>query len=328
MARKQLKKFAQGGDAAQTARYARKTEDIESDYRKALKAGKSSGIARAKYEQRMADAADDLAKWTRSDRTQTRAAERAAETALSEARRTKGVSALRSQTPTAVKSMMDEGPVGVTSGMEVGRVASPSTARATPRPRAAAPTPRRDAPAPVSRRETSALAGPAERPSFVKDYTPSDLARLAQGKQDTTDKQVISPANRAAALLTDRPEYKAGRYNTPSALSRMAGRLNEYVTTKNTAYGLRQLEEDRARRAARRKAIAPPPQASAPEVTDEDWRTALSKGARGPLGLKKGGTVKKKPAAKKPMAKPTMKYAKGGSIDGCAVRGKTKARNK
>jgi hypothetical protein len=38
-------------------------------------------------------------------------------------------------------------------------------------------------------------------------------------------------------------------------------------------------------------------------------------------GMKKGGAIKKKPAAKKPV----MKYAKGGSIDGCAIRGKTRA---
>jgi rRNA maturation protein Nop10 len=39
------------------------------------------------------------------------------------------------------------------------------------------------------------------------------------------------------------------------------------------------------------------------------------------MNMKKGGVIKKKPAAKKPM----MKYAKGGSIDGCAIRGKTRA---
>ena len=74
------------------AKIARKREDIEKDYQKALAKGKNADVAKAKYEQRMADAADDYAKWTKADRSQTSAAEKAAERALSEARRTKGQS--------------------------------------------------------------------------------------------------------------------------------------------------------------------------------------------------------------------------------------------
>lgn len=77
------------------AKLDRKMADIEKDYRIALAKGKSDSIAKAKYEQRMADARDDYAKWTKGDRTQTKAAERAAESALSEARRTKGASIVK-----------------------------------------------------------------------------------------------------------------------------------------------------------------------------------------------------------------------------------------
>lgn len=68
-------------------RLKRKKEDIESDYRKALAKGKDADVAKAKYDQRMADAADDYAKWTKADRTQTKAAEAAAEKNLTNVRR-------------------------------------------------------------------------------------------------------------------------------------------------------------------------------------------------------------------------------------------------
>lgn len=70
----------------------RRMKDIEKDYKIALAKGKNEGVAKAKYEQRMADAADDYAKRTKADRTKTKAGEKAAESALTEARRTKGES--------------------------------------------------------------------------------------------------------------------------------------------------------------------------------------------------------------------------------------------
>lgn len=271
MARK-IRKFAQGGDASQHARYARKVADIESDYQKALKAGRSNGIATAKYEQRMADARDDLAKWTRSDRTETRAAERAAEMALSEARRTKGVSALRSKTPAVLSSYMDEGPVGVTPGAEVGRVAPPSTARAAPRRRVAppAPAPRREAPAPTPHRAAAPTPTRAERPPFVKDFTPQDLAALGTRKTDA--------------------DWDAALAKTP----RLDPRWRAALAAKAW--------EDRERAAGRLEGSTPP---------DPRWASALAKGVP---GMKCGGKTKK--------------FAKGGSVDGCAVRGKTKLRKK
>jgi hypothetical protein len=70
----------------------RRMKDIEKDYKIALAKGKNEGVAKAKYEQRKADAADDYAKRTKGDRTKTKAGEKAAEAALTEARRTKGES--------------------------------------------------------------------------------------------------------------------------------------------------------------------------------------------------------------------------------------------
>jgi hypothetical protein len=49
---------------------------------------------------------------------------------------------------------------------------------------------------------------------------------------------------------------------------------------------------------------------------EEEERAAALRGQGAPM--KKGGAVKKKAPAKK--------YAKGGSIDGCAIKGKTKGK--
>jgi hypothetical protein len=84
-----MRKFSAGGAQG---RYDRRMADIEKDYKIALAKGKNEGVAKAKYEQRKADAEDDRAKRTGADRTATRAAEKASEAALKEARRTKGMS--------------------------------------------------------------------------------------------------------------------------------------------------------------------------------------------------------------------------------------------
>ena len=65
----------------------RKKADIEKDYQRALSKGKNADVAKAKYEQRMADAADDYAKWTKADRTATKAAEKSAEKNLTMTRK-------------------------------------------------------------------------------------------------------------------------------------------------------------------------------------------------------------------------------------------------
>lgn len=87
------KRFAAGGstDRAQS-RFERRTADIERDLERQISAARNDprrlNVARAKYEQRMADARDDRAKRLGEDRTATRAAERTAERALTRTRRT------------------------------------------------------------------------------------------------------------------------------------------------------------------------------------------------------------------------------------------------
>ena len=178
MARK-MKRFAQGGDAYQTARRARKEADIESDYQKALKAGKNAQIALAKKEQRMADAADDFAKWTRSDRTQTRAAERAAEMALSQARRTQGRSIADRDLGSRINPTPEK-PMDL-SGIKTD-LSSVKTPSVTPTRRAAAAPARRTAPqppAPTSRPGSGVtLSGEALRKRQEEEAGRDALRRL------------------------------------------------------------------------------------------------------------------------------------------------------
>jgi len=93
MSRIKAGNFKEGGRADMLRD--RRMKDIEKDYKIALAKGKNEGVAKAKYEQRKADAADDYAKRTKGDRTATRAAEKASEATLKEARSTKGASITR-----------------------------------------------------------------------------------------------------------------------------------------------------------------------------------------------------------------------------------------
>ena len=81
-----MKKFSAGGAQG---RYDRRMADIEKDFAKAMarKTGKDAEVAEAKRQQRIADAKDDLAKRMGTDRTATRAAERAAESNLTKTRK-------------------------------------------------------------------------------------------------------------------------------------------------------------------------------------------------------------------------------------------------
>jgi hypothetical protein len=103
----------------------RRMKDIEKDYKIALAKGKNEGVAKAKYEQRMADAADDYAKRTKADRTATRAAEKASESALKEARRTKGMSITKRDMAADFKKYFADKPM-------TAKAAEPAKAAETP----------------------------------------------------------------------------------------------------------------------------------------------------------------------------------------------------
>ena len=80
-----MRKFSAGGAQG---KYDRRMADIEKDFKKdsAGKSGKALEVLEAKRMQRTADAEDDRAKRMGTDRTATRAAERAAESNLTKTR--------------------------------------------------------------------------------------------------------------------------------------------------------------------------------------------------------------------------------------------------
>lgn len=90
MSRIKAGNFAEGGEAKD--RMEARMRKAEKSYKVALAKGKNEGIAKAKFERKKADIADDYAKKTGADRTATKAAEQAAKAALREARQTKGAS--------------------------------------------------------------------------------------------------------------------------------------------------------------------------------------------------------------------------------------------
>jgi hypothetical protein len=211
----------------------RRMKDIEKDYKIALAKGKNEGVAKAKYEQRKADAADDYAKRTKGDRTATRAAEKASEAALKEARSTKGMSMLARGEPKAVTTEASVAKVTDSLGsMSVPKMdrsigAKPAaktpaktparrvaTTRVVPPATAPATTTRVTTPAATTRVTAPAAAAPAAaakpKPTYNAIRSPGALSGISfdsgpsapAPKPTSAKKPVDSIANRVAAMFT------------------------------------------------------------------------------------------------------------------------------
>lgn len=321
MARK-MKRFAEGGNATQQARYNRKIADIESDYQKWLKSGRygNPNIAKAKYEQRMADAADDLAKWTGADRSKTRGAESAAVAALKEARRTQGRSIADRDLGSRINPTPEK-PMDL-SGIKTD-LSSVKTPSVTPTRRAAAAPSRRTTPQASARREEAPRSRGAwyDRPAQPPENKDTrDITVTAPKPQKSTAGDPAWARYRMGQAMTA-PLRAFAKYNPlslaaraifdgePTAPARAAAPPSAAARSFTPA---QQAKLEQLRQAAE----AP----GASKLAKDRYRTAKETGMV--QGLKKGGTAKAKPMMKKPV----KKYAKGGSIDGCAVRGKTKAK--
>jgi len=259
---RKIKKFAAGGRA--DAMRDRRMADIESDYKKAIARGVSEKEARAKRAQREADARDDYAKRTGADRTQTRAAEKAAEAKLTATRR--GVD-------------KDIKPVSVTSEgskpLATAKVYMPEVKTPDLTPKKAAPAPtKKAAPAPTKKR-----TAPAPAPAPAKKETPRYGASFGKPGVSTSKKDEAAP--RADRMTNYRAEVE------------------------------RRARERRDRRTQSLLTGPLPDVRRMAETETKAQRNAEAQHRIASMGLK--------PA----------KFAKGGKIDGCAVRGKTRAkRNK
>lgn len=263
--KKKVKKFSEGGRAERMRD--RRAADIEKDYQKALAKGKSSKEAEAKRNQRLADMADDYAKRTGADRTQTRAAEKAAEAKLSASRR--GMD--RDFQPVSV---VKEAPLRTSINMtELAKTPDFSPKKPSP-----SPSPARSAP----RRSTTARSA-GKSPAY-------DVAALRRLEAEVTRPKRERPTPTPTPTPTPAKEKSAGVKMIEASSRRQQAQINELGgTLRNLLSG-----PERIFRHIRARG----------EADDK---------ARG-VANAKGGKVKK--------------YAKGGKIDGIALRGKTKAKRK
>jgi hypothetical protein len=188
----------------------RRMKDIEKDFKIALAKGKNEDLAKAKYEQRKADAADDYAKRTKADRTETRAAEKAAERTLTKVRKYGAPKAVTTEAPEA--KVMDSMSAMAAPKMDSSIGAKPSAktpaktpakapkrvaapARAATPTAAPAPAPARTA-APASNNRT-ALAGFAAPALLARNaFGDATAARL---KKEAAERTAKAARDKAAA---------------------------------------------------------------------------------------------------------------------------------
>lgn len=190
----------------------RRMKDIEKDYKIALAKGKNEDLAKAKYEQRKADAADDYAKRTKADRTETRAAEKAAERTLTKVRKYGAPKAVTTEAPEAkvmdsmsamaapkMDSSIGAKPAAKTPAKTPAkapkRVAAPTRTAAPARAATPAPAPARTA-TPASNNRT-ALAGFAAPALLAR--SPFGEAAAARLKKEEAERTAKAARDKAAA---------------------------------------------------------------------------------------------------------------------------------
>jgi hypothetical protein len=251
MSRIKAGNFKDGGRAESMRE--RRMKDIEKDYKIALAKGKNEGVAKAKYEQRMADAADDYAKRTKGDRTKTKAGERAAEAALTEARRTKGES-IKKRDMAADISKYFAGKDMTPKAAEPAKAAAPAAAK--PVVKSTQKTAQRIVQNPVQRSVKPVDQAPV---NVLKSYTISPENRQAIeaaakkepfSKFDKAAFDRLKPAGAtpaAAAAKADKTKVKTTGPSTrtalnPNSLAGMAAKMftAEAMAERNAEYAKRQ----------------------------------------------------------------------------------------
>lgn len=364
---RKMKKFATGGRAERgQARYDRMMKDIESDYEKAKarKTGRAAEVAKAKYEQRMADAKDDLAKARGEDRTQTRAAEKAAERELTMTRRYGArkipgledadkplVSArpsdaeLTKLTAGVGQKLSDAGNFG--SAFRAARNAGDKTFTWRGKSYTTEMAGERPAARPAAR---PATGGGNKPPAAAGRGTPPAPATGGRGTPPTAGRGTppatgrgTPPARTAPGFTPSFADKRAAELRADVASSRKlenaptgtpgaaAARIKKYLGVTASREGSARSLERQAQR--------------------QRWRDVEAQGAKDAFEARKAGKLEElRRAAEAPGASGLAKsryryaketgmvgnakggsvkgYAKGGKIDGCAVRGKTKAGRK
>jgi len=354
MARK-MKKFSAGGAQG---KYDRRMADIKKDFAKdsAGKSGRALEVLEAKRAQRIADAEDDRAKRMGTDRTATRKAEYDAEKNLTRTRKfgaDKPVAAAAAQpakttAPAAApapepakakpKSRREEfneafraarkDPEAMKRGVFTfkGEKFSTKMAGEGPKRTVTANPVRTNNSAGTSSSSTSTSAAPTVTADKPKQTAPSSTPALVASNV-SSNAMAILRAQRIAREKKEAEERKK-RIGMP-AHERMAkgGKVKKEKTMKYAKGGSTPPQPTAADRARSKKHLA---ELKKLKPTAEQAKVIASANRSEGPGYKKGGkmatkfgaAMKKKSADTKGRA--MMKFAKGGSIDGCAVKGKTK----
>jgi hypothetical protein len=313
-----MKKFSAGGAQG---RYDRRMADIEKDYTKAMarKTGKDAEVAEAKRQQRIADAKDDLAKRTGADRTATRAAERTAESNLTKTRKYG-----------APKAVTTEASV---SEPKVATIAAPVKSGIS---------------TPASKPVVKKVNKPVQKPSaadIARQKTKIGASNAPSDQGFSSKSKVLGASNRSGTTGTGAPATGGtalrGRPMTGGLFSNLLTTSDAYRKSQEAKYG--KAKGGKIMKYAKGGSTPPKPsdadrarskkhldELKKLKPTAEEGKVAGSANRSEGPGYKKGGkmatkfgaAMKKKSADTKGRA--MMKFAKGGSIDGCAVKGKTK----
>jgi len=348
-----MKKFSAGGAQG---RYDRRMADIEKDYAKAMtrKTGKAAEVAEAKRQQRIADAKDDFAKRTGADRTATRAAEKLAERNLTKTRRYGAPKSVTAEAP-AAKVTDSLGPITAPkSGISTDTKRAPVKATKAP-----VRTPKADA----SKADTPKVdyKNISFGKAATTETAPQAAARVKEARTPTTTgggflRGKPMEGGLFSNLFTTSDAYRKAQEAKGYGKAKGGKVMKKYA--KGGSIPPQPTAADRARSKAQldslKKAKTTPAEGKvvASANRSEGRRYAAggvtkempSSKAMGSLNMAKGGKAKMKPAAKakgKSFAatkfgaammkksadtegRAMKKFAKGGSIDGCAVKGKTK----
>jgi hypothetical protein len=356
-----MKKFSAGGAQG---RYDRRMKDIEKDYAKAAanKTGKAAEVAEAKRQQRIADAKDDLAKRTGADRSATRAAERTAESNLTKTRKygaPKAVTTEASASEPKVATIAAPVKSGLaTPAKKPTASKTPVKAADKPKPSAADTARGKFFQDSLAKTNFKASARRAEAPIAPSKFDKAAFDKLKAGKVDTL-KTDTKAGTLKTGTGTSRLTRAADPKDTSAAASRArAGAALSYLNPFSYIKGVKRQDPSEVNKAKGGKIMkyskggsTPPKPTAAERAADAKFRksvkdikvtpenaAAIGRGNRSERpGMAKGGKAKAKPfaatkfgaAMKKKSAdtkgRAMMKFAKGGSIDGCAVKGKTKA---
>jgi len=343
MARK-MKKFSAGGAQG---RYDRRMADIDKDFAKDSKgkSGRALEVLEAKRAQRTADAKDDLAKRTGGDRTATRKAEYDAEKNLSRTRK------FGADKPAAAPAAT---PDMVAQARAVAAADAPEAAKAKPQSFGAA---FKEARARLGAGKTftyngksftTNIAGEGRKPIQKAASTPVKAASTPVKAASTIAPSGIAllQATKVAREKKEAEERKK-RIGMP-AHERMAkgGKVKKEKTMKYAKGGATAPANSKTPRTGASPSSRPTPKTPKEPITGgantvpltperKEFLKELAKRNAKP-GMAKGGKATKFGAAMVKKSADTKGramvkkagggkcYAKGGSIDGCAVKGKTK----